>query len=82
MIYIFKLLSFNPLKMKHGLLYLKAQSYGAVNTFHLGYKNQSAYGVSGTSHCLFSDKYKTHKYSVGRVYNCWMLKLLVHHVTS
>jgi len=26
---------------------------------HLGYKNQSVYAVSGTSRCLFSDKYKT-----------------------
>ena len=51
-------------------------------TFHLGYKNQSVYGVSGTSRCLFSDKYKTHKYGVGRAYNCWILNLLVHHVSS
>jgi hypothetical protein len=25
----------------------------------IGYKNQSVYAVSGTSRCLFSDKYKT-----------------------
>jgi len=42
-------------------------TYRAVNTFHLGYKNQSVYGVSGTSHCLLSDIQKTHRYSVGRV---------------
>jgi len=30
-----------------------------VNTFHLGYKNQSVYAVSGTSRSLFSDKQKT-----------------------
>jgi len=44
--------------------------YRAVNTFHLGYKNRSVYAVSGTSRCLFPDKYKTYKYSVGRAYNC------------
>jgi hypothetical protein len=30
-----------------------------VKTFHLGYKNQSVYAVSGKSRCLISDKYKT-----------------------
>jgi hypothetical protein len=51
-------------------LFIRPSPYRAVNTFHLGYKNQSVYAVSGTSHCLFSDKYKTHKHSVGRAYNC------------
>jgi len=32
-----------------------------LNTFHLGYKNQPVYDVSGTSRCLFWDKFKTHK---------------------
>ena len=49
----------NPLKTKRRLLYLRPSSYLAVNTFRLGYKNQSVYAVSGTSRCLFSDKYKT-----------------------
>ena len=40
--------------------------YRAVNTFHLGYKNQSVYAVSGTSRCLFRDPNKTHEeYAMG-----------------
>ena len=34
-----------------------------VNTLRLGNKNQLVYAVSGTT-------YKTHKYSVDRVYSC------------
>jgi len=49
---------FNPLKTKRRTLYLKTQSVPRCNTFHLGYKNQSVYAVSGASCCLFSDKYK------------------------
>jgi len=62
--------------------YLKIQFERAVNTLHLGYQNQSVHGVNGTSRCLFSDKCKTHKYSVGRAYDCWIFNLLVHHGTS
>ena len=64
---------FNPLKTKRRPLYLKPQSVPRCTHFHLGCKNQSVYAVSGTSRCLFSDKYKTHKYSVGRAYSSWML---------
>ena len=67
--------------MKQDALFKDPSLYHAVNTFHLSYKNQSVYGVSGTNCCLFWDKYKTHKYSVGREYS-WMLNLLVHHITS
>jgi len=35
--------------------------YRTVNTFNLGYKNQSVYVVCSRSRCLFSDRYKTHK---------------------
>ena len=56
--------------------------YRAVDTFHLGYKNQSVYAVSGTSSCLFSDKYKTHKYSVWQNVQLLNVKLLVLHVTG
>jgi hypothetical protein len=66
-------MQFNPLKTKRRLLYLKAQPYGAVNTFHLGYKTETVYAVSATSRCLLSDKQKTHKYSVSRAYSCCML---------
>jgi hypothetical protein len=47
----------NSLKTKSRPLHLKTQLVRAVNTFHLGYNNQSVYAVSGTSRCLFSDKY-------------------------
>ena len=47
----------NLLKTKRRLLYLWPSPYRAVNTFHLGYKNQSVYAVSGTSRCLFSDNH-------------------------
>jgi len=64
-----KRFQFNPLKTKLRLLYLKTQSIPRCKHFSSGYKNQSVYGVSGISRCLFSDKYKTHKYNVGTAYN-------------
>ena len=51
-------------------LFKDPSPYRAVNTFVLGYKNQSVYAVIDTSRCLFSDKYRTPKYSVGRAYSC------------
>ena len=66
-------INFNSLKTKRRLLYLKTQFVPRSKHFHLGYKNQSVYAVSGTNRCLFSDKNKTHKCSVGRTYSCWML---------
>ena len=64
---------FNPLNRSGDCFIYRTSSYCAVNTFHVGYKKQSVYTVSGTSRWLFSDKYKTHRYSVGRTYSCWTL---------
>ena len=61
---IVSLCEVNPLKTKRRSLYFRPRSYRAVNTFHLGYKNQSVHNESGTSRCYFSDKYKTHNHSV------------------
>jgi len=61
---------FNPLKTKRRPFYLKTHSVPRCKHFSPRYKNQSVYAVSGTSRCLFSDKYKTHKYSEGRAYSC------------
>ena len=60
----------NPLKTKRRLFYLKTHFVPRSKHFQLGYKNQPVYDISGTSRCLFSDKYKTRKYSVGRAYSC------------
>ena len=67
----FELIS--PLNTKRRLLYLKTQFVPRSKHFSSRYKNQSVYAVSSTSRYLFSDKNKPHKYSVGRVYSCWML---------
>jgi hypothetical protein len=62
------------------MLYLKTEFVPRINTFHLSYKNQSVYPVIGTSRCLFSDEYKSYKYSLGRAYSFWIVHLLVLHV--
>ena len=63
---------FVPLLRPLTLYRLRARPspYRTVNTFHLGYKNQSVYVVSGRIPSLFSDRYETHKYFVGRRYKC------------
>jgi hypothetical protein len=53
--------------------YLNHQSVPRSKRFHLGYKIQPVCAVSGIIRCLFSDKNKPHKYSVGRAYCCCML---------
>jgi len=68
--------SVNPLKTKR-----RPSPYCAVNTFYLGYRNQSVYAVSGTRRCLFSDKYKT-LINIGQCVQLLNVKLVVHHVTS
>ena len=60
----------NPLMTKRRLLYLETQFVPRSKHFHLGYKNQSVYAVSGTSRCLFSDKYKTHVWAERTVVEC------------
>ena len=39
-------------------------AYRTVNTFHLGYKNQSFNVVYGKTYYLFRDLYKAHKFHV------------------
>ena len=54
--------SVNPLNMKRRLLYLKTQF--VPRSKHFSSRLQKPVSLcSGTSRCLFSDKYKTHKYS-------------------
>ena len=65
-----KHININPLQTKRRPLYLKTLSVPRCKPFSSGYKNQLVYALSGTSRSLFSDKYKTHKYSVGRAYSC------------
>ena len=54
----------NPLSTERRLLYLKTQFVPRSKHFSSRLQNQSVYAVSCTSRCLFSDKYKTHKYSM------------------
>jgi hypothetical protein len=69
-----KIFSFNHLKTKSRPLYLKTHSVPRCKHFSSRLQKPISYGVSGTSCCLFSDKYKKHKYSVGIAYSCLTLR--------
>jgi len=43
---------------------VECRTYRAVNTLHLGYKNQPVDAVQRNNRCLFSDLHKTHKPAV------------------
>ena len=58
----------NHLKMKRRRFYLKTQFVPRSKHF-ISVINPISYILWGRSHCLFPDKYRTHKYSVGRKYN-------------
>jgi hypothetical protein len=63
--------TFKRLKMKCRTLYLRPSSYRAVNTFHLGYKNQSVYAVSGTTRCSqINTKHKNTVWAERTVVEC------------
>jgi hypothetical protein len=66
---------FNLLKTKRRPLYLKPQSVPRCKHFSSWLYKRSVYFVCGTSRCLFSDKYKTHKYSVVCPLFCMGVKL-------
>jgi hypothetical protein len=65
----------------HAHPYFPASIVHKYVTCSTSYSPQS-HILRGTSRCWFWDKYKTHEYNVGRAYSCWMLILLVHHITS
>jgi len=64
-------------------LFKRPSSYREVNTFHLGYKNQSV-TFCGVEVAVYSEL-NTKLINTVRAestYNYWMLNLSVHHVTS
>jgi hypothetical protein len=60
---------FKLLNTKRSPLYLKAQLVPRFKHLSTRLEKQPAYTVSDTSLCLSSDKYKIHKYGVGRAYD-------------
>ena len=72
----------NPLITKSRLLYLTTQFVPRSKHFSSRLYKPISLCSMGQKSLFFSNKYKIRKYSVGRAYNCWTLKLLEHHVTS
>jgi hypothetical protein len=55
---------YNHLKAKRICVIQGICAYRAVNTLHLGYKNQSFNAVYGKTCCSFRDPYKTQQFLV------------------
>jgi hypothetical protein len=68
--------SFNQLWTKPSQFYLNVQSVPRSKHL-LGYKDRSLRVVWGKLRCFVWVRYKRYKYSVGRMYNFWMLRLVL-----
>ena len=55
---------------KYNKLYIVASCWTIIDTTLLSYRIPFRTLLIAFSRCLFSDKYKTHKYIVGRAYSC------------
>jgi hypothetical protein len=74
-------ININLLKTNSRFLCLKIQFVPRSKHF-ISVIKTSQFKLYGTEVAVCSQINRKHKYSVDRKYNCWMLNLLVHHITS